>query len=272
MNVTDLYIDLLKKTLVFGLWDEPGMPVKFLPADKIGRRLNRGLSAWMERFGYQITKLPKAGQEERDVGASWPGMAHSMVGMRRLDNIQECVETVLRDNIPGDLIETGVWRGGSVILMKGILAAHGARERKVFVADSFEGLPPPDAKQYPEDEGDKHHTFKDYLGVSRRQVEESFRRFGLLDDNVVFLEGWFKDTLPTAPIERLAVMRLDGDMYESTIQAIEALYPKLQPGGFCIVDDFSHPACGKAISDYRAKHGISAEIVKIDWSGAYWRK
>lgn len=112
MKPSDLYLDLLKKTLVFDLWDEPGMPVKLLPADKVGRKLNRSLSAGLERFGYQIVRLPKASRQQRDEGATWPGMAHSMVGMRRLDNIQQYVEKVLADGIRGDLIETGVWRGG----------------------------------------------------------------------------------------------------------------------------------------------------------------
>jgi O-methyltransferase len=189
-----------------------------------------------------------------------------------MDNIRHCVQTVLREEVPGDLIETGVWRGGAVMLMKGILNASGSLDRRVFVADSFQGLPPPDPEKYPADEGDDHHRFRNYLGVSRRQVEESFRRYGLLDDKVVFLEGWFKDTLAGAPIDKLAILRLDGDMYESTRDALHALYPKLQPGGFCIVDDYSHPACRQAVDDYFRAHGLHVAVTQIDWSGAYWRK
>ena len=96
----------------------------------------------------------------------------------------------------------------------------------------------------------------------------------MLDDRVKFLVGWFKDTLPSAPIDKLAVMRLDGDMYESTVQAIENLYPKLSVGGFCIVDDYVlfPDQAQKAVHDYRAAHGITDEILDIDGSGAYWRK
>jgi O-methyltransferase len=91
---------------------------------------------------------------------------------------------------------------------------------------------------------------------------------------VEFLVGWFKDTMPTAPIEQISVMRLDGDLYESTWQAIEALYPKLSPGGFCIVDDYGDlvAQCQRAIHDYRDQHGITEEIVDVDGFGAYWRK
>jgi O-methyltransferase len=188
-----------------------------------------------------------------------------------MDNLQYCVETVIQDEVPGDLIETGVWRGGATILMRGVLKAYGDTTRKVWVADSFEGLPAPDAARYPADAID---SYSGQLMVGVDQVRHNFERYGLLDDQVEFLVGWFKDTLPQAPIERLAVLRLDGDMYESTWQAIEALYPKLSPGGFCIVDDYSSfaPQCGQAIDDYRRAHGIDDEIVGIDEDAVFWRK
>jgi O-methyltransferase len=180
---------------------------------------------------------------------------------------------VVSDGVPGDLIETGVWRGGAVIFMRAVLQAMGDTTRTVWAADSFEGLPAPNVAVYAADAGDRLHELGG-LAVGVEQVKNNFRRYGLLDDQVKFLVGWFKDTLPTAPIEKLSVIRLDGDMYESTIQAIEALYPKLSPGGFCIVDDFGSfvDQAQRAVHDYRAKHGITDEIIDIDGSGAYWRK
>jgi O-methyltransferase len=179
---------------------------------------------------------------------------------------------VLKDGVPGDFIETGIWRGGSVILMRAILKAYGVTDRTVFAADSFEGLPKPDAGSYPADKGDRHWTYKQ-LAVSLEEVRANFDRYGLLDDQVRFLKGWFKDTLPEAPIERLAVVRLDGDMYESTMTAMKALYPKLQPGGFLIVDDYGAlKGCKQAIEDYRTQYSINEPIEIIDWSGVYWRK
>jgi O-methyltransferase len=190
-----------------------------------------------------------------------------------MENIQHCVETVLRDDVPGDLIETGVWRGGATIFMRGVLKAHGDTTRKVWAADSFEGLPAPDPARYPADAGDTFHK-QTGLAVGVEQVKHNFERYGLLDDQVRFLVGWFKDTLPAAPIDQLAVLRLDGDLYESTWQAIDALYPKLSPGGFCIVDDYGDlvAQCQRAIHDYRDAHGITEEIVDIDGFGAYWRR
>lgn len=205
-------------------------------------------------------------------GRDWPAQAHTMIGLKRLDNLHFCVEDVLARGVPGDLMETGVWRGGAAILMRGILKAHGVTDRVVWAADSFEGLPPPDGERYPLDARLDFSGFAE-LAVSLEQVQKNFRAYNLLDDQVRFLKGWFRDTLPGAPVGRLAVLRLDGDLYESTIDGLKHLYPKLSPGGYCIVDDYNEiPACKQAVADYRAQHGIRDEIVPIDWSGVFWRK
>ena len=218
--------------------------------------------------GYQI--VTERNEENRQEGLDWPSDAETMIGMERLNNLQHCVETVIQESIQGDLIETGVWRGGASILMRGVLAAYGVRDRTVWVADSFQGLPPPDPA-YAADADSEFHKDKQ-LAISEEDVRENFRRYGLLDDQVRFLPGWFKDTLPTAPIEKLAIARLDGDMYESTIQALESLYPKLSPGGFLIIDDYAIRMCRQAVDDYRSQHTIEDEVVMIDAKSAYWRK
>jgi O-methyltransferase len=212
------------------------------------------------------------GQRKRDLGLDWPAEAETMIGMQRLTSLQHCVETVLADDIPGDLVECGVWRGGACILMRAVLAAYGDETRCVWLADSFAGVPRPDLANYKADKGIRIDLLASILAVSEAEVRTNFQRYGLLDDQVRFLPGWFKDTLHDAPIDRIAVLRLDGDLYESTIQALDALYPRLSPGGFCIIDDYAVKACRQAVSDYRAKHGVSAEIVDIDGIGVLWRK
>ena len=195
-----------------------------------------------------------------------------MIGLKRLDNLQFCIETVIREGVKGDLIETGVWRGGACILMRAVLSAYSIKDRKVFVVDSFEGLPKPDPKRFPVDQGDRHHMAS-YLAVSQEDVENNFKKYNLLDDKVVFLKGWFKDTLPKAPIEKLAILRLDGDMYGSTWDALSNLYPRLSEGGFCIIDDYGLEGCKRAVDDYRTQHMINTVIKKIDlYGGIYWRK
>jgi hypothetical protein len=208
----------------------------------------------------------------RTGGWDWPLRAHTMVGLLRLDHLQACVESVLQDGVPGDLIETGVWRGGASILMRGMLEIYGDEHRRVWVADSFAGLPAPDVERYPLDKSLDLSTFA-ALSVSLAEVKENFSRYGLLDDRVRFLEGWFRDTLATAPIDRLAVMRLDGDLYESTMEALTALYPRLSIGGYVIIDDYSATLQSRqAVADFRERFGVSEEIGFPDPVSAYWRR
>jgi O-methyltransferase len=210
--------------------------------------------------------------DARRQGADWPELAHSMIGILRLENIRDLMKIVLRELIPGDLIEAGVWRGGACILMRGILKAYNERARTVYVADSFQGLPPPDPEHYPADSGQIIHTF-DYMAVSRQTVEANFRAYDLFDEQVAFVEGWFKDTLPHLEAQKFALIRLDGDLYESTIQSLESLYPKLSVGGFVLVDDYgSWPSCRQAVHDYRTAQRISDPIIRVDTSGIYWRR
>ena len=195
----------------------------------------------------------------------------TMIGTMRLDNIYYCLKKIIEDRIEGDVIETGVWRGGAVIFMKGILKAFDITDKNVWVADSFKGVPAPDLVNYPSDSNLAWEKFN-LLKVSKEEVINNFKKYNLLDNEVCFLEGWFKDTLPNAPIKKLSLIRLDGDLYESTYQALEALYPKLSTGGFCIIDDYSFPFCRKAVEDYRELNNIRDEIIQIDYCGVFWRK
>ena len=272
----DLYLDLLKRTLTGAVQEDNDSilgGVRTSGSPRLAKRVADSFGRVAGRLGLELAYKKPYDPELRANGRDWPARADSMIGLKRMDNIQECIEAVIRDGVPGDLIETGVWRGGATIFMRGVLKAYGDTTRRVWCADSFEGLPAPDPDRYPADAGDTFYK-QTGLAVGVEQVKHNFRRYGLLDDQVEFLVGWFKDTLPSAPIEQLSVMRLDGDLYESTWQAIEALYPKLSPGGFCIVDDYGDlvAQCQRAIHDYRDQHGITEEIIDIDGFGAYWRK
>lgn len=226
-----------------------------------------------ELGGRSVPGIPQAAFDE---GRGWPRPfsdgVFTMIGQRRLDNVQLCVEQVLRRRVPGDLIEAGVWRGGTAILMRGILAAHGVRNRTVYLADSFEGVPPPQPDVYPRDEDFTLHLDAD-LAVSAGEVRANFSHFGLLDDHLRFIEGWFRDTLPGLRGHQWAVVRLDGDLYESTMDGLTNLYDGLSPGGFLIVDDYSvYPACAAAVDDFRDQRRIRDPLVRIDFDGVYWQR
>lgn len=213
-------------------------------------------------------------QSYRENGLDMPAFAHTMIGLKRLNNIEFCINDILKNNIPGDFIETGVWRGGAVIFMKAILKANNISDRIIWAADSFAGLPPSNSEKYPADVPYNVLSTIKELRVSLEEVKDNFLRYDLLDNNVQFLKGWFKDTLPNAPIRKLALLRLDGDLYESTMDALNNLYPKLSIGGYVIVDDYgASAACVQAIQDFRKKHKITETMIEIDLSKAvYWKR
>lgn len=266
---TKLYIELLKKTILYEIWGENE---RYL-------RLSQNLQIpdyilnYLNEHDFEMVQRFYPDREKRHYGAEWPPppLAHTMIGRLRMENLQQCMTSVLEDNIEGDFIETGVWRGGACIFMRGFLKGHGVNNRNVWVADSFEGLPEPDEVNYPVDKDSTFHTL-DILKVSLEEVEENFRRFDLLDDKVRFLKGWFKDTLPVAPIEKIAVARLDGDMYSSTMDSLRNLYPKVSKGGYIIIDDWNVYFCAAAVNDYRKEFGIDDPIIDIDGRGVFWRK
>jgi O-methyltransferase len=244
MHPQELYLDLLIRALVNTLYGDPN------------------IDHWHDRV------FDPALREE---GKDWPRDAHTMVGLARLRNLRDLAERCLAEGVPGDFIETGIWRGGCCILLRGLLAAHGDPSRRLYAADPFRGLPPASGR-YPADIGDALHTFDD-LAVSLDTVQANFARYGLLDDRTVFLEGLFQDTLPQLHGERFALIRLDGDMYESTIVALDHLYPQLSPGGYVIIDDYGAiAACRQAVTDFRSRYGIDTEINRVDWTGVWWRK
>ena len=267
------YLELLKCNLIdyFGVdvWEY--------------RPISRQLKPWTKIFlifldqilsvkNFAICRLKQFNSEDIIVGKTRSSRAETMVGLKRLNNIQECFIDILNNNIQGDLIETGAWRGGGTIFMRALLEVFDVKDRKVWVADSFEGLPNPNGEKYEMDKNSTYHAM-DELSVSLDQVKKNFQKYGFLDEQVHFLKGWFKDTLPDAPIDRIALLRLDGDMYESTMDALTHLYPKLSKGGYILIDDYGAVKMAKqAVKDYRNLNNISEEIKHVDWTGVYWKK
>jgi len=264
-RLAEAYLAVCKRCLTRGSYRDS--------AKVQGRRRLYLLAAagWaVRRFGFELVR--PVDPVARDQGLDFTSDCETMVGRARLDNLQSCVVEVLRTGVPGDLIETGVWRGGASIFMRAVLNAYGDTDRIVWLADSFQGLPKPDPVRYPADAKDELWKASG-LAVSLEQVKANFTAYGLLDDQVRFLVGWFRDTLSTAPIERLALLRLDGDLYESTMDALTALYPRLSVGGYVIVDDYgAMESCRLAVEDFRSDQGITDTIHRVDWTGVYWQR
>jgi O-methyltransferase len=204
----------------------------------------------------------------RALGVDWPLQGLTMVGLNRLDDLQACVETIVLDGVEGDLIEAGTWRGGASILMRATLDTLGARDRSVWVADSFEGFPIPD-EQHAETEP---FAAVDFLAVPLEDVRAHFALYGC-EQGVEFVPGFFQETLPGLTDGRWSLLRLDGDSYEATLTTLECLYPGLSTGGYVIVDDYGALAeCQQAVEDFRRQEGIDDPIETVDWTAVRWRK
>ncbi len=248
-DLRSAYLDLLK----IALCDLAGASTVSVGADADGTVMSR--------------ELRGDGRRLRVAGMDWPLQGLTMVGMPRLDDLQRCVEDVVADGVPGDLIEAGSWRGGASMLMRASLDTLGD-DRTVYVADSFQGFPQLD-------DGDEHGARLSafgFLAVPEEEVRESFIRLGL-DHGVELVPGFFEETLARVADRAWAIVRLDADSYGATRFALECLYPRLALGGYLVIDDYgSFDGCRRAVDEFRASHGIDEPIEAIDHTGARWRR
>jgi O-methyltransferase len=270
-----LYLELLKKSLLGELYWENEVRLLYLRdclegRDSYSPATRLRIEARRRLFCERYRELNQSGRFVGDLLENL-GFQHTMIGRLRLENVARCLEAIRQANVPGDLIECGVWRGGVTVFMRGFLKAFGMVDRTVWVADSFAGLPYP---SLPPDEGNDLSAGKyPMLAISLETVRDLFFRYDLLDEQVRFLRGWFKDSLPSAPIESLALLRIDGDLYESTWDALSTLCPKVSEGGYVIVDDYHCiPGCRQAVDEYRQRERIDAPLERIDWTGVFWQK
>ena len=249
-NPVDLYLDLLKRSLTNTIF---------------------GTAPDIDDDEFRFTMAFAAHYINSD--------AVSMIPLARFDNIKNCIESILRDGVPGDFIEAGVWRGGASIFMRAVLKACQVTDRLVWAADSFEGLPKPEPDLFPLEAKVQsgavmqkaYHNF----AVGLEEVKRNFAAYGLLDDQVRFLKGWFKDTLPTAPVGALSLIRLDGDFYESTRDGLIYLYDRLSVGGYVIIDDYGEDSwtyCRRAVDEFRSERRIADPLIAVDSKCSYWQR
>jgi len=281
MDLKTRYLTLLKKSLLNEIYLENELRIYLLANRKL---FTKGLPGFkktdfnkLHHIGTHFPELLQSFQQGRHMGellevnTQHLVYADTMIGAKRLENIQTCLETIVKEQIPGDVIECGVWKGGAAIYMTACLKILEDDQRSIWLADSFEGVP---VSTHQKDVAvDLSKEAYPGLAVSMEDVKSNFKKYDLLSEQVKFLKGWFKDTLHDAPINQLSLLRLDGDLYESTMDALEALYDKLSPEGFVIIDDYKAlTQCEEAVQDFRVKNGINNKIQKIDNEAVFWRK
>ncbi len=252
------YLDLLKRSLCDFLYDQDAGSNQ---ADHTMTNLQTGQKTVFSNY----EDLKREGLIDSKV-------CHSLIGLKRMDQLQQALITLEKENVVGDVMETGVLRGGACIFMRGILKALNNTRRQVWVADSFRGFPPAQLTE----RGIADPVGFNAQAASLDTVKQTFERYRLLDEQVRFLPGYFEDTLPTYLSEvhpPLALLRLDSDFYPSTRYVLEKLYPRISEGGFIVVDDYYiFEECRRAVREYRQSQGIKSPLQRIDAAAVYWRK
>lgn len=270
------YLDLLKLALVNLIYPESELRLSYLEENRTSgdrRADERALRDIRYAQPDEFSALVRAKQE----GLVWRQRvtrdSHTMVGLRRLENLECCAVQVFANDVPGDFLEAGVCQGGASIFLRALQVAYDQEDRRTWAADSFQGLPPPTHPIDRQHRMDFSEPRQPWLSASLEAVKDNFRTYDLLSDNVRFLPGWFADTLPDAPTGELSLLRLDGDLYSSTYDALSALYPRVSTGGFVVIDDYwAFEPCRLAVDTFLSEQGAAPELLRIDWIGVCWQK
>ncbi|HEX8120474.1 MAG TPA: PqqD family peptide modification chaperone [Solirubrobacteraceae bacterium] len=269
------YLDLLKRTLVNLVYAEDALRLDLalsgeLPGDPLeDARLLRDVRYRRPAAHGDLV----AAKRDGTLSVFGARLSHTMIGLSGLDNLERCASKVFADGVPGDFLEAGVCHGGGSIFLRALQVAYGEEDRVTWVADSFGGVPPPEHPVDRAHELDLTEQRHPWMAAGLEAVRDNFATYQLLSDSVRFLPGLFADTLPSAPVERLAILRLDGDLYGSTRDTLTALYDRVAPGGFVIVDDYGALApCRQAVDEFLVERGLEVELHPVDWTRVCWRK
>jgi O-methyltransferase len=270
------YLDLMKRTLVNLVYAEDALRLDTvlsggLGADQLARqRLLRDVRYERPDAYEELVAGKRDGSVDRFWGAR---LAHTMIGLDGLENLERCAHRVFADGVPGDFLEAGVCHGGASIFLRALQVAYGEDDRTTWLADSFAGVPPPTHAVDREYRLDLTEERVPWMAAGLDAVRDNFETYDLLTDRVRFLPGMFADTLPDAPVERLAILRIDGDLYTSTRDVLEALYDRVSEGGYVVVDDYwCLEPCRIAVDEFLARRELDVEINQVDWTRVCWRK
>ncbi|XWV25715.1 macrocin o-methyltransferase [Tupanvirus soda lake] len=194
---------------------------------------------------------------------------YSMCDTNKINQMKFLLDNVIKKNINGSIVETGVWKGGMGMWIKCILKYHNDC-RDVWLFDTFKYFP---NSQYQTDiniHGITNILFEKM--PSADNVKYNFQKFGLLDDKIHIVPGNFNDTLSLVNPGKIAILRLDSDYYDSTLYVLEMYYWRVVKGGYVVIDDYNnnHVGCKKAVNDFRSKYNIINSIYDAHNESIYW--
>lgn len=215
---------------------------------------------------------------EKDFLIIWENVhTYTMTSIERGYSLFKSVEYIVRNNIPGDFVECGVWRGGSCMLIAMALNLFGDNERKIYLYDTFEGMPKPTdedviswngrsvLEKWEEDKTGSKNNFGSWA-VGMEEVKANISKSNYPDNNFIFIPGDVAQTLKQMKPHKISLLRLDTDWYASTVEELEILYPLLVEKGVLIIDDYGHfDGARKAVNEYFENRQIL--LNRIDYTG-----
>ncbi len=202
---------------------------------------------------------------------------YTMTSTERLYAVYQSVDYILKNNIPGDFVECGVWKGGCAMMMAHALKKYNCYDRKIYLYDTFEGMTEPGEKDISYAKHPAHKKYNESLhqesGTNwcRSELDEvlhNLQRTGYPIENFICVKGKVEDTIPGDMPEKIALLRLDTDWYESTLHELQYLYPRLSEKGVLIIDDYGHwLGCREAVDEYFKANDIKMLLTRTDYTG-----
>jgi O-methyltransferase len=272
LNIEKDYIDLLKSALMGCLentcYNEVGA------GKKSGiKKAFQTILKFLIPKNTKLIRLSQGSKEERQMRSDSTFNAYTLVGYKRLQFLEESVKEIAHKKIDGDILEAGLWRGGASIFIKKMMDIVGLNNQ-LYCADSFEGMPKPKLKT-DLDSLNGDYSKIDFYTVGLEKVIENFKNFNALDSQVHFVKGWFSETMPLLreKIKKISLLRVDCDLYESTLDVLVNMYDKVSEGGFVYIDDYyGWEGCRKAVDEFRLARSIDQALVTVDRDSVYWNK
>jgi hypothetical protein len=234
------------------------------------------------KAGYRVTKVTNEEKEYPDLEQEfwrfyYACKPYTMSRVQRMYALYQSVNYIIKNKIPGDFVECGVWKGGNPMMIAQLLQASHTTDRKIFLYDTFEGMSEPTA-------ADKNYKGKDaqeMLDATDRaksdsvwcyspleEVQENMKQTGYPNDRIVFVKGKVEETLPGVVPAKIALLRLDTDWYESTYHELTHLFPLLSKNGVLIIDDYGYwEGCRKATDQFLKENQLDLLLQRVDSTG-----
>lgn len=238
--------------------------------------IRTAVQGMLRKLGYELKPVERVGEDAEFSTLHAKVKAYTMTSRERQHALYDAVRHIAKAGIPGDIVECGVWRGGSSMIAAEALMKEGDTARTLYLYDTFAGMSEPtekDVNLHGRDArsrwtGLQKADFNEWDYAPIEDVEANMRATGYPMEQVRLVKGKVEETIPGTVPERIALLRLDTDWYESTKHELVHLFPRLSDGGILILDDYGHwQGARQAVDEYFAEHGVCMHLIRIDYTG-----